>query len=77
MEWLFWVGAWYASGMAGSWLVLEFSFREDFDITVGDVFVGILMAIFGPINLLAGLVGYLASCGAFSRVIFKKRGRRA
>ena len=79
MEWLFFV-VWYASGLVGSWLVIEFALREDFDITVGVVLVGMVFAIFGPIGIVVALsfrlLRYLVALGVFSRVILHKRGLR-
>ena len=54
---------WYVFGLAGSALVLEFSWRRSrsfpLDIDVGDIVFGCVMAILGPMNFLIGFVFFI------------------
>lgn len=56
--------AWYASGILGSVLALEFGFRRNrdmsLDIDAGDIIFGLFVAIIGPLNLIAGIIFLVA-----------------
>lgn len=73
--------AWFASGLVGSFLVLNYGWRLNrnypLDIDVGDILAGLVAALAGPINLLIGIVFFIAwvFAGAvdMSRVVFPAR----
>lgn len=70
--------AWYASGLVGSALSLEFCFRRNgFSITVGDIWFGLVTALTGPMCLVAGVFFFIG--WVFSRVsgqVFGQKGDR-
>lgn len=61
---LLFLAAWYAAGLLGSYLSLEFLFRRNrdqpLDIEVGDVVAGLFLALAGPINLIVGIIFLIA-----------------
>lgn len=71
---------WYASGLLGSYLSLEFLFRRNretpLDIEVGDVIAGMFLALTGPLNLIVGIIFLIAHLVGgvidIQRTIFKR-----
>lgn len=81
MEILAFIAVWYASGLLGSFLALNYWWRRNrecpLDIDVGDILFGSFLAIFGPVNLLVGALffaSWVFGCLVDTRrTVFKAR----
>lgn len=63
MSTLFFLLTWYAVGLVGALMVMWMTMQDmKVDLTMADAIFGALMAMFGPFNLIVGLVFYLFSC---------------
>ena len=73
---------WYGLGAIGSYLVCEFFYRRNADMSI-DIDVGTLifsgfMALLGPLNLIVGIISFIAWAFRtyfnidYGKVIFKK-----
>lgn len=54
------IAIWLAIGAIGSFLTLWFWWRDELEITVAEVLIGACISILGPINLLVGILFFVA-----------------
>ncbi|TDH35736.1 hypothetical protein E2A64_10400 [Pseudohoeflea suaedae] len=78
MELFLTILAWYACGLVGSALAVEFSFRRrGFDIDISLLVCVALLAALGPLNMLVGafftFTYFISGFVDFDRVILKAR----
>lgn len=55
MTWLMLGFAWYAAGLSGTALAFDLAWPADADIGAFEIAIGAVLALFGPINIVAGL----------------------
>lgn len=71
------VVAWYAVGWVGSALILYSFYKEFGSVSVGDLVVGAVLAVFGPICLASSLfvsfIMYLERSDVFSKKVFERK----
>lgn len=79
MEFALIVFAWYAAGWIGSSLIL-YTFYKDFgSVSVGDLIIGSILAVLGPLGLAASLIvlffDYLERSDFFSKKVFERKNK--